>query len=134
MRGWGLAKKSEIRMGKVQFRIMQVLWEQGELSAREISDAVTATEPISHSTVQTLLRKLEHKGAIRHVERDRVFYFSPAADRTDVTNSTTREFVNRVFEGSASRLVSHLLEHERIPSEEIAELRRMIDEYQEKEK
>lgn len=126
-------ENDEIRMGKVQTRIMQFLWEKGESTAREISDHILATEPISHSTVQTLLRKLEKKNAIRHVKRDRVFYFSPIADREGVTVSTTREFLNRVFQGSAKSLVSHVLEHESISQEELQDLHRMIEEYRERQ-
>jgi BlaI family penicillinase repressor len=127
-------KKQEIRMGKVQLRIMQFLWERGQATAREISDYVTATEPISHSTVQTLLRKLEKKNAVSHVERDRVFYFSPTANQADVTSSTTREFLNRVFQGSATSLVSHILQHEEISNDELQQLHQMIEEYREKSK
>lgn len=127
-------RKPEIKLGKVQHRIMQVLWERREATAREISDAVAEPEGVSHSTVQTLLRKLEHKGAVRHIERDRVFYFSAVADQTDVTTSATRDLLNRVFEGSATRLVSHLLQHERISPDELDHLRDMIDTLEEKSK
>ena len=121
-------------MGKVQHRIMQFLWERGEATAREISDYVTVHEPISHSTVQTLLRKLEKKNAVTHVERDRVFYFTPTADRADVTTSTTRDFLDRVFQGSAAGLVSHILKHEKISPEELKQLHEMLQEHQEKSK
>jgi len=126
--------KNDIKMGRVQTRIMQFLWENGESTAREISDYILATEPISHSTIQTLLRKLEKKNAIQHVKRERVFYFSPIAERTGVTASTTREFLNRVFQGSAKSLVSHVLEHENISSDELQELRKMIEEFQERQR
>jgi predicted transcriptional regulator len=127
-------KKQDIKLGKVQHRIMEVLWERGEATARDISDVVAESEGVSHSTVQTLLRKLERKGAVRHEDRDRVFYFFPVAERRDVTASSTREFLNRVFEGSASRLVSHLLEHEHITAEELENLRRKIEAFEEKAK
>ena len=47
------------RFGRVQLMIMQVLWQKGRASAREITEALNRREPIAHSTVQTLLRKLE---------------------------------------------------------------------------
>lgn len=118
----------------MQTRIMQFLWENGESSAREISDYILATEPISHSTIQTLLRKLEKKNAIRHIKRERVFYFSPIADQAGVTASTTREFLNRVFQGSAKSLVSHVLEHQAISADELQEMHRMIEEYRARQK
>ena len=127
-------KSLDIRMGRVQTRIMQFLWERGESTAREISDFVTATEPISHSTVQTLLRKLEKKKAVRHVVRDRVFYFSAIAAQDEVTRSSTREFLDRVFQGSALGLVSHILQNETMSEDELAELRRMVEKYKEEHK
>jgi BlaI family penicillinase repressor len=127
-------RKPEIRLGKVQHRIMQFLWERGEATAREITDHLSVADAIAHSTVQTLLRKLEHKGAVHHVERDRVFYFSPLAARSEVTTSSTREFLNRVFQGSATGLVSHVLENEKFSPEELAQLRQLIDSYEEKTK
>ena len=126
-------KNDDIKMGRVQTRIMQFLWDNGESTARAISDYILATEPISHGTIQTLLRKLEKKNAIRHVKRERVFYFSPIAERTGVTTSTTREFLNRVFQGSAKSLVSHVLEHENITPDELQELHQMIEEYRERQ-
>ena len=50
-----------IQLGRVQLLIMQVLWDMGQATAREITDAINRIEPIAHSTVQTLLRGLEEK-------------------------------------------------------------------------
>jgi predicted transcriptional regulator len=49
----------DTQVGRMQFRIMQVLWDQGRANAREITQALTEIEPVAHSTVQTLLRQLE---------------------------------------------------------------------------
>jgi BlaI family penicillinase repressor len=62
--------KAPPRLGKVQLEIMQVLWERGEATAREITDTLCLSTPIAHSTVQTLLRKLELKGAVSHENRE----------------------------------------------------------------
>ena len=47
------------KLGQVQLQIMQVLWERGQATARQITDALNRTQPIAHSTLQTLLRKLK---------------------------------------------------------------------------
>lgn len=52
----------QTQLGRMQFRIMQVLWDLGRASAREISDALNAAEPVAHSTVQTLLRHSRPRG------------------------------------------------------------------------
>jgi BlaI family penicillinase repressor len=119
--------KAPPRLGKVQLEIMQVLWERGEATAREITDTLCLSTPIAHSTVQTLLRKLELKGAVSHENRERVFIFRPLSQQSEVSQSAARDLLTRVFGGSVYGLVSHLLKHETISEEEMQRLRRLID-------
>jgi BlaI family transcriptional regulator, penicillinase repressor len=65
------------RLGKVQLQIMGVLWARGQATAREITEALCRKAPIAHSTVQTLLRDLEEKGAVTHDVQGRTFVFRP---------------------------------------------------------
>ena len=69
------------QLGRVQLLIMQVLWDRGRATAREITDQINQSEPIAHSTVQTLLRGLEEKGAADHETEGRTFTFLPAGRR-----------------------------------------------------
>ena len=55
---------SATQLGRVQLLIMQVLWEKRRATAREITQALSESEPVAHSTVQTLLRGLEDKGSV----------------------------------------------------------------------
>src|SRR5262245_65747267 len=103
---------SETRLGRVQLQIMRVLWQRGQATARDITDALQAEGPIAHSTVQTLLRKLEIKGAVRHRVDNRTFVFLPAVAEQRVTRSATRDLVERVFGGNVAGLIAHLLQEE----------------------
>ena len=118
---------SGIRLGRVQWRIMQVLWEKGRANAREITDALNKIQPIAHSTVQTLLRKLENKGAVDHDIDERTFIFYPLVEAENVTRSALKDFVDRIFEGSPAGLVSYLIKNEYIPPEELEDIRKMIN-------
>lgn len=115
-------------LGKVQLRIMQILWERGQATAREITEELSRAEPIAHSTVQTLLRKLEAKGAVEHSREERTFVFRPVSQRLEVEESAARDLLTRVFRGSLSGLVAHLLKYEKVSPEELARLRRLIEE------
>src|SRR6516165_11490936 len=77
----------ETQLGRMQFRIMQVLWDRGRASAREITDALNESEPVAHSTVQTLLRQLEAKGAVGHEAEERTFVFYPRLKEDRVKRS-----------------------------------------------
>ncbi len=116
------------RFGRVQLQIMQVLWERGKATAREITDALNAAGPIAHSTVQTLLRKLESKGAVAHDVQDRTFIFRSLVQSEKVRQKATRELVDRLFAGSPGGLVSYLLKNERIPLKELEQIRSLINE------
>lgn len=117
-----------IKIGNLQLKIMRVLWEHGEATARQITDSINLSEPTAHSTVQTLLRKLEVKKAVGYEERDRTFVFRPLVTESEVTQTATQDLISRVFHGSLSGLVAHVLENEEISTEEMAKLRKLIDE------
>ena len=116
-----------VKLGRVQLQIMHVLWQTGEVTARQITDELSAKEPIAHSTVQTLLRKMEAKGAVEHVKRERAFYFRPLIARDDVAENAARDLLSRVFHGSISNLVAHLIGSEKISDDEMKRLRELID-------
>jgi BlaI family penicillinase repressor len=119
---------AKVNLGRVQLRIMQVLWQRGQASAREITDALNREEDIAHSTVQTLLRKLEDKGTIRHEIQDRTFVYFPTVKEESVTRDATRELIGRVFGGDAAGLVAYLLKEEKISRKELQALKKLIDE------
>lgn len=124
------------KLGRVQLEIMRVLWARGGATAREITDELNAAgraAPIAHSTVQTLLRQMESKGAVTHEADGRTFVFRAAHEEREVTSSATRELLSRVFGGSVSGLVAHLLTHEAISPGEMQRLRELVENTGEKE-
>ena len=115
------------QLGRVQLLIMQVLWDRGKATARDITDAINATEPIAHSTVQTLLRGLESKGSVDHRAEGRTFVFFALVEERKFKQSATRDLVERVFGGSVGSLVAHLLQNEKVSRKEIDEIRELIN-------
>lgn len=114
------------RLGRVQLRIMQVLWKLDRATARQITDELNRESPIAHSTVQTLLRKIEAKGAVTYEKQGRQFIFRPLIRPEQVTRTATRDLINRVFDGSPAGLIAYLLENEKLSKKDLAELRRRI--------
>lgn len=118
------------KLGRVQLQIMQVLWQRGRATAREITDELNQLEnskPIAHSTVQTLLRKMEAKGAVTHQSADRIFIFEPVHERSEVTNGAVSDLLARLFDRSITGLVAHLVRQEKISPEELSGLRQIIE-------
>jgi BlaI family transcriptional regulator, penicillinase repressor len=115
------------QLGRVQLLIMQVLWDRGRATAREITDQINLSEPIAHSTVQTLLRGLEEKGAASHDSEGRTFTFFALVAESEFKQSATQDLLHRVFGGSVQGLVSHLLESESVSADQLTELRKLIN-------
>lgn len=118
------------QLGVVQTRIMQVLWDLEKCTAREITDALNKqfpNEPIAHSTVQTLLRGLMDKKAIKHHTEGRTFVFEPVIAQDKVRKSATRDLLQRVFSGNAGELVSYLLNNEKVSKEDLTEIKKLIN-------
>lgn len=125
--------KKPIRIGAVQMRIMRALWRHGKATAREITDALSAERAIAHSTVQTLLRKLEAKGVVAHEVEGRTFIFVPLVTEEEVQQSATQELLGRVFDGSAYGLVARLVESKSISRQELERIRGLIEKAEEEQ-
>ena len=118
---------TKTKMGQVQLKIMQLLWKMKRATARELTDELNKSEPIAHSTVQTLLRQLEAKGSVGHEQDGRTFTFFPLVQEDKVKKSAARELLQSVFEGSVGGLVAYLLENEKVSSDELTKIRQLID-------
>ena len=116
------------KLGRVQMQIMRVLWNKGEVTARDITEDLSRKRRIAHSTVQTLLRQLEAKGTVTHRVEDRTFIFRPLVTEQDVTRDATRDLVDAVFGGSISGLVAHLVKREDMPAAEMERIRKLVEE------
>jgi BlaI family penicillinase repressor len=115
------------RLGKMQLQIMQQLWSQSELTARQMTERLSRIAPTTHSTVQTLLRKMEAKELIAHEDREGTFVYRPLYQQSEVSGALANDFLDRVFQGSISKLVSHFLAEGRPSPEELSRLRALVD-------
>ena len=113
------------RLGDLQLKIMKVLWRIGQASVAEVHEHLVA-DRLAYTTVATMLRKMEDRDLVRHREEDRRFIYEAAVEEADVTRGMSDDFLDRLFEGSLSSAVSHLLETRDVSREELAELERLI--------
>jgi BlaI family transcriptional regulator, penicillinase repressor len=98
------------RLSKAEMRVLEQYWKLGTCSVREILESLPEDERVAYTTVQTLVYRLEQKGAVRRVKKiGNAQLFEPAIDRGAVRNGLVRELLD-LFGGSAQLLVSNLLE------------------------
>jgi len=120
------------KLTRLQMRIMQSLWGRSRAVARDITDDLNRFEPIAHSTVQTLLRRLERRGVIGHDAEGPTFVYYPIARNENVVRQAIDEFLGRIFAGSPRGMVSYLLKHRLVSPEELRELSELADDKEKK--
>ena len=101
---------SKARLSKAETRILEQCWRLGTCSIREILDSLPDEERVAYTTVQTLVYRLEQKGALRKVKKiGNAQLFEPAIDRSEHRSGLVRDLLE-LFGGSPRLLVSNLLE------------------------
>jgi BlaI family transcriptional regulator, penicillinase repressor len=101
---------SKTRLSKAETRILEQYWKLGTSSVREILDSLPEEERVAYTTVQTLVYRLEQKGALRRVKKiGNAQLFEPAIDQRQFRSGLVRELLD-LFGGSPHLLVSNLLE------------------------
>ncbi len=118
-------KKSN-RLADLQLAIMQVLWDRGEATVAEVREALRHTRPLAHTTVATMLTKMEAKGYVRRETAGRAHVFRPAIPREAVQRSMVADLARRLFGGDITEMVAHLLDGADVDADELARLKALI--------
>lgn len=106
-------------------KVMEILWERGPLSAKEISLIAADSIGWNKNTTYTVIKKLEAKGFIRRDEPG--FICTPLISREEIRKNEAVSILNKFFGGSRKALFSALLEDEKLSDQELEELRDLID-------
>jgi len=109
-----------------ELALMKVVWERGPSTVRDVYEALLEDRHIAYTTVMTMMNVLERKGHVRKEAEGRSYRYYSVRPRGQVVGSMVREFVDRVFGGSAEPLLLHLVEDRRVTADELDKLARRI--------
>lgn len=116
-----------ISLTQAEWSVMECLWEAGPLTGREVVQHMERSCGWSRSTTLTLLSRLENKEALKSVPAEKgPKVFSPVLRREDAALEETKNFLNRVYQGSLSLMVSALTKKQALPREELDELYELL--------
>ena len=117
----------QFRLGDLQLRIMQALWERGSATVAEVLEQLGPQVDLAYTTVATMLRKMEDRGLVTHESQGRKFVYQAVIEADDVTQSMANDLVDRLFEGSVAGMVNHLLTTRDVSQAELDELQQLIE-------
>lgn len=121
---------AQYRLTELQLEIMNVLWERGRASVLEVREALKPRRDLAHTTVATLLSRMEKKGVVAHRTEGRQYVYVPAVEAQRVRRAIVNEFsdvADRLFAGSITELVSHLLAETDVNADDLAKVRKLIE-------
>ena len=105
---------------------MKIVWAREVSTVRDVYETLLERRKIAYTTVMTMMNILEQKKYLRKSAEDRAYIYRPAKPKKQVIQGMVREFVDRVFNGSAEPLLVHLIEDRRLTNKDLDELARMI--------
>ena len=119
----------ELTITNAELVLMQLLWKESPLNAREITQRLQSETQWHRKTVNTLLSRLEKKSVLRvKKEQDGINYFSPLVDEATYRRVATSSFVDRLFDGDIAPLVASFAGGRSLDSKQRAELRGLLKE------
>ena len=112
----------KIKLFDSELKVMEIIWEKGEATAKEIAAELTESVGWTKTTTYGVINKCINKGAVSRGEK---FLCRPLITKSEVQENETMELVDKLYNGSKSSLIASLLKAEKLDAEQLEELREL---------
>jgi BlaI family transcriptional regulator, penicillinase repressor len=127
-----MSPKADRKPTRAELALLQVLWERGPSTVREIHEELRSEKETGYTTTLKILQNMTEKGLVRRDESKRSHVYTPALDAERTKRQLVRDLLQRVFAGAPGKLVVHALSEAPASAQELAEIRKLIDEIEAK--
>lgn len=114
------------RLADLQLAIMHVLWDRGRATVAEVRDALAPHRRLAHTTVGTMLARMEAAGYVTHRAEGRANVYRPLLRREQVSRSMVADLARRLFQGDVAEMMCHLLEGCDVTPDELVRLKQLL--------
>ena len=118
----------DIKLTDAELEIMQVVWDLGKGTVRQVHERLNQQRPLAYTTVMTMMGILEDKGHLTRTKQGRAYLYEPVRPKSQVISHMLDDFVGKVFEGSARPLVLSLVKDRKLSKRDLEEIARLIRE------
>ncbi len=118
------------RPTEAELELLRVMWERGPSTVREIHDSLSDSKDTGYTTTLKILQKMTDKGLVHRDESERSHVYSAAIPAEKTQRQLVRDLLQRAFGGSPAKLVLQALSEKRATADELAEIRRLLDQLQ----
>ncbi len=114
-------------LSQAETEILRLVWQLNKATVQQVCDKLPGKRRITYATVQTMLRRLEKKGYIKHHVQGKAHVFFAAVKSEEVIKRSVGDFLDRLFGGDPVPLMQYLAEHGKIDADDITKLKKLID-------
>ena len=122
-----MAKRDDdVALSELQADVMRVLWQRGETSTADVAEALAASRGLAHTTVATLLTRLEKLGAVQSRRDGRQLVYRARVSEDAVRRTMVSGLIDSIFGGDPKALVAHLVSESEVAPGDLERIRRML--------
>jgi len=121
-------RPKEMHLTTQQIEIMKVVWQRGDATVRDVYEALRAHRPVAYTTVMTTMKTMEARGHLKKRTEGRAHVYQAVEPQSRALRKIVKDFLDRVFNGSAAPLLAHLVEERRLSGKDLEAVARMIRE------
>lgn len=129
-----MRRRGTRRPTNLELEILKVLWDEGPSTVRHVRDILGRRREIAYTTVLRMLQIMAEKGLVQRDERQRAHVYRSSDSRRRTLTRLAGDLLERAFDGSASQLVVHALESKDVDPDELADVCRLLDEIERRER
>lgn len=111
-----------------EMEILQVLWEKGPSTVREVHDVLTETKDSGYTTTLKLMQIMNEKGLLKRNDETKTHVYTALVKKESVQKQAVSKMINSLFKGSSAKLVMHALGNYKASDEEILEIKKYLQE------
>jgi predicted transcriptional regulator len=123
-----MAKKRSLHgLGELQAEVLEFVWSRGEATVSQVHERILLKRKVTYTTVLVAMQKLEKKGWLKCRREGRANVYAPTRSREATGSGLLKELLKQAFSGDPQLLLSHLLDQHPMTDEELADLKKLID-------
>lgn len=124
--------EKQIKPTESELEILQVLWQKGEATVREVHESLLANKEVGYTTTLKLMQIMNEKGLVKRNDSSRTHIYKAVSNKEKTQNFLLNKFISNLFGGSSSQLVMQALGSQKVSADELNQIQSLLDDLKKK--
>ena len=126
-------KKSLTPLGETEMEVLNHVWDMGEATVKQVRKRILEDREVAYTTIMTVMKNLADKDLLKYRKEGVTYVYSPAQKPEAVRSNLISDFMKKAFKGSPKELIQALVNSDDLTSEDLTEIKSMIDNMEDKQ-